>query len=328
MTVGDYPLREKIVVVTGGGGGLSFEFVKLAVEQNNKVIIADLRLTPAAEEFVKMNSKPHAESGSKPHVESESGHVIFTQCDVAVWADLNHLVTVSMDRFGDVPDVYVAGAGLFEKGPYSFFTDEESDRYTLMDVNASHPIKLTRIGMKASLPRNKKTVVAIVASMAGLYPLYPSPVYNASKHAVVGFVKCMKPADVEENVKIVAVCPGLVDTPLWTDDIKAAWKFDESIKLSAKDIADTILQVIEDGQYPGGTVMTHTHYAGRRVEEFVDIEALVAPLKESSYGPVREILRKEREGHNYEEEEGHNHNENHDHGQKEKQEQKQDHEEK
>lgn len=92
--------------------------------------------------------------------------------------------------------------------PFSFFKDDEEERYTLMDVNASHPIKLTRIGMKASIPRNRPMVMCIVASMAGLLPLYPSPVYNASKHAVIGFVKCMKPADVEESIKIVAVCPG------------------------------------------------------------------------------------------------------------------------
>lgn len=94
------------------------------------------------------------------------------------------------------------------QGPYSFFNDEEEERYTLMDVNASHPIKLTRIGMKASIGRNRPMVMCIVSSMAGLLGLYPTPIYNASKHAVVGFVKSMKPADEEENIKVVAICPG------------------------------------------------------------------------------------------------------------------------
>ncbi|KAI7977549.1 hypothetical protein EIK77_000499 [Talaromyces pinophilus] len=149
--------------------------------------------------------------------------------------------------------------------------------------------------MKASIPRNKKMVMCVVASMAGLYPLYPSPVYNASKHAVVGFIKCMKPADVEENVKIVGVCPGLVATPLWTEDLKPIWSYDQSQALTGVEVAEAVLELVEDGKYEGGTVMTYTPYAGKAIEQFVDIEALFAPLKEASYAPVRKVLKEERE---------------------------------
>ena len=100
MAVGEFPLSNKIVVVTGGGSGLSFNFVELAVNQNNRVIIADLRLTLVAEELVK------AHAGLKK--------LLFVPCDVTKWKDLNNLVVVSEQEFGDVPDVYIAGAGLFE----------------------------------------------------------------------------------------------------------------------------------------------------------------------------------------------------------------------
>ncbi|KUL90270.1 hypothetical protein ZTR_02015 [Talaromyces verruculosus] len=275
MTVGDFPLENKIVVVTGGGSEIAFS-------KGNRVIIADLRLTPVAEEFVKKSEA--------------TKRVVFVECDVTVWKDLQNLVTVSLREFEDVPDVYVAAAGLFETSRYSFFEDNEEERYHLMDVNASHPIKLTRIGMKASIPRNKKMVMCVVASMAGLYPLYPSPVYNASKHAVVGFIKCMKPADVEENIKIVGVCPGLVATPLWTEDLKPIWSYDQSQALTGVEVAEAVLELVEDGKYEGGTVMTYTPYAGKAIEQFVDIEALFAPLKEASYAPVRKVLKEEREG--------------------------------
>lgn len=41
--------------------------------------------------------------------------------------------------------------------------------------------------------------------------------------------------------------------------------------------------------------MTYTPYAGKNIEQFVDIEALFAPLKEASYAPVRKVLKEERE---------------------------------
>ena len=61
------------------------------------MIIADIRLTKEAEEYV-----------------SAASNVIFQKCDVTVWADLENVIAVSEKEFGDVPDVYVPGAGIFE----------------------------------------------------------------------------------------------------------------------------------------------------------------------------------------------------------------------
>ncbi len=77
--------------------GINLAFARNASSQGAKVVIADLRLTTEAEEFIK-----------------EAKDVVFTKCDVAVWRDLQNLITVSKKEFGDVPDVYIAGAGVFE----------------------------------------------------------------------------------------------------------------------------------------------------------------------------------------------------------------------
>lgn len=77
-----------------------------------------------------------------------------------------------------------------------------------MEINVNHPIKLTRIAMRALLGRDKKGVVLMIASVAGLAGLYASPLYCATKHAIVGFVKSMAEADRLEGVKVVAICPG------------------------------------------------------------------------------------------------------------------------
>ena len=129
MVVGNFPLAGKIAVVTGGGSGaflirvftlplcqhrdpgtvtshtylyrcagISLAFVKLAAKhEGTRVIIADLRLNDEAAEFLK-----------------EARNVVFAKCDVAVWPDLHNLIKVSEKEFGDVPDVYIAGAGVFE----------------------------------------------------------------------------------------------------------------------------------------------------------------------------------------------------------------------
>lgn len=71
-------------------------------------------------------------------------------------------------------------------------------------------IKLTRIAMRAALGRNKRAVVALVASIAGYSKQYPSPIYSATKHAVVGFTRSMGDAETLQGLKVVAICPGWV----------------------------------------------------------------------------------------------------------------------
>ena len=94
---GDFPLKDKIAVVTGGGSGINLAFVRLAIEAGAKVLIADLRLTADAEEFIKT-----------------AKNVVFQICDVTKWADLQNLIKISQEHFAGVPDIYIAGAGIFE----------------------------------------------------------------------------------------------------------------------------------------------------------------------------------------------------------------------
>ena len=92
--------------------------------------------------------------------------------------------------------------------PWSnFWDDTETERYAEVDINVNHPIKLTRIAIRTLLGKNKKGVVLIVSSIAGLEGGYPVPLYCATKHAVIGFVKSMAQADPLEGVKVVTICP-------------------------------------------------------------------------------------------------------------------------
>lgn len=90
--------------------------------------------------------------------------------------------------------------GIFEP-PWSNFwddTEEESGNYKTMRINVDHPVRLTRLAFKALLGANKKGVVVLIASGAGLYGVYLAALYCSSKHAVVGLAKSLGPADEEE----------------------------------------------------------------------------------------------------------------------------------
>ena len=105
MVVGKFSLDGKIAVVTGAGSGINLAFAKSAEAQGAKVILGDLRLTEDAQRFV-------AQAQSKDTV-------VFVRCDVTKRADLEGLVVQSEQKWGAVPDVYVAGAGVFEPVSHS-----------------------------------------------------------------------------------------------------------------------------------------------------------------------------------------------------------------
>ena len=64
--------------------------------------------------------------------------------------------------------------------------------------------------MRALLGRDKKGVVVLVSSIAGYAKNYSSPLYVATKHALVGFTRSMGDAEELQGVKVVSVCPGYV----------------------------------------------------------------------------------------------------------------------
>jgi len=97
MGFGNFSISNKIIVVTGGGSGINLAFVRLCAHGGARVLIADLKLSPEAEDLI----------------QNTTG-VIFEKCDVSNWADLRKLVEVTEKKFGDVPDIFVAGAGVFE----------------------------------------------------------------------------------------------------------------------------------------------------------------------------------------------------------------------
>lgn len=283
-TVGDFAIKDKILLVTGGGSGIGLSFAKQFHAKGGRVLIGDLKLTDDAEAFL------HAtEASSRP------GSVAFQRCDVTKWADLRALVSASVKEFGDVPDVYCPCAGVFEP-PWSNFWDDAEDEggYAAVRINTEHPIKLTRLAFRALVGAEKKGVVVLVSSNAGLMGVYGPALYVATKHAVVGFAKSMGHADGTEGVKVVCICPGVVDTPLWgvpEGERSKQYLHTEEQKNPSntpEEIAETMVKLVEEGRFRGGTV--YAKWPGK--EEVVEEGGPGRFAYDEVY--VRSVLDKER----------------------------------
>jgi len=227
------------------------------------VVLADLSLRPEAQALVeKYKSLPRA---------------MFHKTDVKDWSQLSKLFSTTTAEF-DSLDLVCPGAGVFEPSWSNFYqppgasnsaskdSPDGFGHYATLDINLTHPIRATQLaiseflnpaknGAKAS-PTNPKRVVHI-ASIAAQLPLLSNPIYCASKHAIVGFVRSLSELDSTFSIRISAVAPGLVRTPLWTDNPDKLQYVDESqdVWVTAREVAEAMLKLAEDPEMPGGTIL-------------------------------------------------------------------------
>jgi len=82
--------------------------------------------------------------------------------------------------------------------------------------------------------------IVATASLAGLTAMPDDPVYAATKHAVVGFVRSVAPALATRGISINAVCPGIADTAMLGGAARAAIDAAGFPLVAAKDVADAV----------------------------------------------------------------------------------------
>jgi NAD(P)-dependent dehydrogenase (short-subunit alcohol dehydrogenase family) len=98
-------------------------------------------------------------------------------------------------------------------------------------------------------------VVVIISSTAAQTAFLPTPMYVASKHAISGFTRAFADLEPKLNIRVNAVAPGRVKTPLWTQD-KLTW-IDENFDrwVTPKQVADVMLDLITNEKNVGGTIL-------------------------------------------------------------------------
>ncbi|KAF9771419.1 hypothetical protein IL306_010943 [Fusarium sp. DS 682] len=193
--------------------------------------------------------------------------VLFQHTNVTSWDQLERLFDVFAKEFSGVPDIVVAGAGIYEASSAGFWNDQdEASHYKLLDINLVHPIKLTRIAFRRLRQARKPGIILHESSIAALKASPVLPLYAVSKAALSHFVRCMAPLGEMSGIKVVAVAPGVVDTPLFRDHPQALDHIDteNDFLLPQKEVVKAMLALAIDGKYPAGTVLEVNDIGGWR----------------------------------------------------------------
>jgi NAD(P)-dependent dehydrogenase (short-subunit alcohol dehydrogenase family) len=187
-------------------------------------------------------------------IEAAGGTASFQHTDVAHRAETERAIDACVERYGGV-DILFCNAGIHLPKLLPDTSDEEIAR--LLAVNVLALMHAARYVLPRMLAQPKGGTILFTASKTGLVAQTDSPVYCASKGAVIMLAKALALDYATRGIRVNALCPGIIDTPMLEDsaarrpDPAAAWRAYETAQPmgrlgTAEECADAALWLVSD----------------------------------------------------------------------------------
>ena len=109
-----------------------------------------------------------------------------------------------------------------------------------LNINLTASFLMTKMVVD-SFKSNKKGTIVFINSVAGLQPYKNSTAYVASKHGLRGFSSSLREELREDNIKVISIYPGAINTPLWDNLDMDAFRGE---MMNAEDACDIIVNAI------------------------------------------------------------------------------------
>ena len=187
----------KVALVTGGGSGIGQAACHLYAREGAKVIVSDI--------------DPRGGEAVVQAVKEEGGEAIFLRADVSNPGDCQAMVDTTVEEYGRL-DIAFNNAGI---GGEANLTGEYSVEgwQKVIDINLSGVFYCMKYEIPVMLQSGAGAIVNM-ASVLGQAAFAQSPAYVAAKHGVVGLTKTTAVEYSNQGIRVNAVGPGFISTPL------------------------------------------------------------------------------------------------------------------